>query len=330
MKGKRGWIRILEATIAVLIVSGTMLAVYSGSSGVEREGMGDYSYSLQEEILADIALRTDLRLNVLGVGEDLPGDSDYDLLEAFVANKTPDSFGYLLRVCELGDDEDFCKMDARTFVATLDKDVFVEEVVISSELGGGSGEEIYAPKKVRLFFWEGGFSADYCRDECSVEDTDPICLDLNTAVNIVCSDSDSDDCLERGHGSVNDSCVSGEVCDGGECVAGSSFKFTCREKLPVGGIICNDGPTIDAICSAMGADGHDYWGDADNVPPIPAALEFQNAGYDVSTYPWFCGLTTGPVNTLLFGCFKWDSPMVTSCGAGGCPAGFEEISQDSC
>ncbi len=52
MKGKRGWIRILEATIAVLIISGTMMAVYS-KQPMRGTTIGEYSASIQNEILDD-------------------------------------------------------------------------------------------------------------------------------------------------------------------------------------------------------------------------------------------------------------------------------------
>ncbi|MCK4650479.1 hypothetical protein KAT36_04590 [Candidatus Pacearchaeota archaeon] len=149
----RGWIRILEATIAVMIVAGVMLTSYSGQ--VQRKvSVAEYSRSLQNEILADIALRGDLRLNVLNVVTDNSSDDNYVILNEFVNSKVPIGFGYLLRVCDLGSEKDFCKMDSVNYIATLDKDVFVEELVISAEVGTGD-DPVFAPKKVKIFFWEG-------------------------------------------------------------------------------------------------------------------------------------------------------------------------------
>lgn len=64
MKTKRGWIRILEATIAVLMVSGILIVVYSRYND-RGTGPEDYIYSLQRQILRDISSRTDLRSYVL-------------------------------------------------------------------------------------------------------------------------------------------------------------------------------------------------------------------------------------------------------------------------
>jgi len=152
MKNKRGWMRILEATIAVMIVSGVLVVVYSRQ--VDR-GIAptDYFYSLQWQILADISSRSDLRLAVLNVDNEGSADGNFSVINDFVNASVPEAFGYSLRVCDLGDDTDFCKMDSETYVATLDRDVFVEDIVVSSELGNGDNRVIGA-KKLRFFIWE--------------------------------------------------------------------------------------------------------------------------------------------------------------------------------
>jgi len=149
--------RILEATIAVMIVAGVMIVVYSKQTD-RGVAPADYFYSLQREILSDIAMSSDLRLNVLYVGMDGSGvsidnssDGNFSELDAFVGGKIPSAFDYSVQVCELGSSVDYCKMEEDGFVASMDSDVFVEEIVISSELTGDVDE--YKPKKVRLYIW---------------------------------------------------------------------------------------------------------------------------------------------------------------------------------
>lgn len=152
-KNKRGWIRILEATIAVMIVSGVLVVVYSKQ--VDRGiAPADYFFSLQRQILADISGRSDLRLAILNVIEETGNDGNFSMIDDFINGKVPNAFGYSLRVCDLGDEIDFCKMNADTYVATRDRDVFVEEIVISSELGSGPDAVAGDPKKLRFFIWE--------------------------------------------------------------------------------------------------------------------------------------------------------------------------------
>ncbi len=151
MKNKKGWMLILEATIAILIVSGVLLAVYSQQTS-RRVSLVDYYDSLQGQILEDILLRSDLRLNLLNVVNENSSDGNFSALNDFIDGKIPSGFGYSIRVCVLGDEVDFCKMDETTYIATMDKEVYVEEIIVSSELGEGE-DAVYAPKKLRLFVW---------------------------------------------------------------------------------------------------------------------------------------------------------------------------------
>lgn len=146
MRNKRGWIRILEATIAVMIVAGVLVVVYAKQ--IDRgTGSVDYFHNLQRQILMDISASSNLRLMVL--------NGDGAGVSLFVGGKIPVAFGYYLRICGLGDVSDFCKINDVGVVAEIrDKDVFVEEIVVSADLGNGSNAE-YAPKKVRLFVWKG-------------------------------------------------------------------------------------------------------------------------------------------------------------------------------
>ena len=154
MRNKRGWLRILEATIAVMIVSGVLVVVYSRQ--VDRGiAPADYFYSLQKQILADISSRSDLRLAVLNVVEEnIETDSNFNMTYQFIKGKVPDAFGFSIRVCDFGDETDFCKMDDDTYISTREKDIFVEEIIISSELGSGPDAVVGDPKKLRFFIWE--------------------------------------------------------------------------------------------------------------------------------------------------------------------------------
>jgi hypothetical protein len=142
---KKGWIRILEATIAVMIVAGVLVIVYVKQVDRGTEP-ADYFHSLERQILTDISASSDLRLLVL--------NDDEAGLDEFVNMEIPGAFGHYLRICGLGDTSDFCKIDDANVVADIrDRDIFVEEIVISAELGDGSNAD-YDPKKVRLFAWE--------------------------------------------------------------------------------------------------------------------------------------------------------------------------------
>ena len=146
--------RILEATIAVMLVSGVLVVVYSRQvdRGVTPT---DYFYSLQRQVLSDISFRSDFRLAVLNVENDSIDDGNFSVVYNFVNGTVPGAFGFSLRVCDLWNTTDYCKLDRETYIDTMEKDVFVEETIISSELG--TGDDAVPPtkaKRLRFFIWE--------------------------------------------------------------------------------------------------------------------------------------------------------------------------------
>jgi len=140
---KRGWIRILEATIAVLIVSTTLVVVYSNQQATGEDDASEFIFNLQRQVLADIATRSDLRGHVLN------GSAGAILaLDSYVDTKVPDAFRYSIKICDLGN-VGACKLNSTEVAETNDLDVFSEETVVSADFGEG-----FEPKKVRLFIWE--------------------------------------------------------------------------------------------------------------------------------------------------------------------------------
>lgn len=126
----RGWLRIVEAVIGILILASVLLLVYSQN----RDGanVSDYVYDLQKRILKDISLSTDYRTEIL--------EGEGTNVKKFVSENIPQSFEFELVICNA---EDTCNME--NFIQT---DVYAEEILISSTL------DYYSPKKVRLFVWE--------------------------------------------------------------------------------------------------------------------------------------------------------------------------------
>lgn len=335
MRGKSGWIRILEATIAVLIVSATMIAVYSEQSAREEISVEEFSASLQNEILDDVVSDIDLRLTVLRVVDDVPGDLNYDKLDSFVERSVPGGFDYLLRVCNLGDPNDFCKMDSITFRATMDKDIFVEETVISSELGGGA-EAVYSPKKVKLFFWEGELPENFCRDQCSGSGSVVRCSnDLTQVLNRTCVLNTSSGCFEYGNVAVLDSCASNELCINNVCTFSPNSYLTCEQQVLMdSGCVSDYDDECDDYdlgrrtrnCGSwlIPKDGYKCWNilsETTACGPSPAC----SPGYNfVSVSPCAPSVVTPPeppvstvaVLSINHNNLRWDASPKPSCSAG--------------
>lgn len=139
VKNKKGWMRILEATIAVLIVSSVLIMIYSGQP--KRTDASEEISNLQKSILSEMAADNNLRSHVLNSEI----NSNYDMLVQYVRGKIPSHLNFSLRICSLS--EASCKLHEDLFKTLIDKEVFVEEVIISTDLS------TYNPKKVRLFVW---------------------------------------------------------------------------------------------------------------------------------------------------------------------------------
>ncbi len=137
LRNKRGWLRILEATIAVLIVTGVMIAVYS-KQGNREPRFDDYLNNLGEKILLDISSDRVLRGYVLS--------GDNVSLISYVTTKIPPNFEFSLKLCTLGDP---CKLsDDDEIQATKGKDVFSKSTIIAAD------SKSYNPKELKLFMWK--------------------------------------------------------------------------------------------------------------------------------------------------------------------------------
>lgn len=135
VSNKRGWIRILEATIAVMLVAGVLTIIYA-SETTDNQLEVDQLKNVQEIVLKEISTKDDLRDYVLS--------EDLDSLNQSVAAFVPSHLGYSLRVCNLSAP---CKLDSSTFKDTLTRDVVAESTIIASNLSE------YDPKKAVLFLW---------------------------------------------------------------------------------------------------------------------------------------------------------------------------------
>lgn len=160
MVNKRGWMRVLEVTIAILLISGVLLFAYSKQ--IKPSHDDEYIFNVQNKILRDISIRDDLRKAVLGVlsdeeyedatnGEKQLSEGNFSILDGFVLSQMPSSYSYVVRVCDLGS---VCSLGSTQSIENFreDVDVFAEDIIISAVVS----DKVYDPKKVVLFVWEEG------------------------------------------------------------------------------------------------------------------------------------------------------------------------------
>lgn len=140
MNNKRGWLRILEVIIAIMILTGVVLVVYSQRPN-NSTSISEKVYNLQEKILNGISEDNILRDEVLN--NNIAPISDF-VNQSFLENGAG-NLNFSVKICELSDP---CGLDPDTLQMIKEKEIYVDEKVIGSDL------DTYSPKKIRIFVWE--------------------------------------------------------------------------------------------------------------------------------------------------------------------------------
>jgi len=144
---KRGWIRIVEAFIAVLLIAGVLLFVI-GKGYIGKKDISEQVYQVQLAVLREIELNSTLRTSILEVDEsELPwenfsaeGLSD---VKQKIEDRIPEYLECEAKICEL---DRVCPMGS----TLVEKDVYAQSVAITAE-----GEK-YSPRQLKLFCWTAG------------------------------------------------------------------------------------------------------------------------------------------------------------------------------
>jgi hypothetical protein len=128
---RRGVIRIIEASIAILIILGVLLFVNTRNSNNGEVDLSPEIGSLLEMVAQDKNLREDV-LNGQTSG-----------LEQFLNDNLRASLEFRIKICEI---DEICSLDSYP----PNKQVFAEERIISTNLQ----KVDFSPKKVKIFVWE--------------------------------------------------------------------------------------------------------------------------------------------------------------------------------
>jgi len=141
MNNKRGWLRIAEAVIAIMILFSVLLVISSNQSSDEVD-ISEQISELQLSALQEISDNQELRQAALSGNIDHPTEmKTYEArLEEHARKFFPPEFEVKIKICT--PDDYVCSLNTK-----ISSDVFVEERIISSTL------TLYNPRKVRLFVW---------------------------------------------------------------------------------------------------------------------------------------------------------------------------------
>ncbi len=134
-KDCKGWMRIVEAFISIVLVAIILLIVLNKS---QAEGV-DFSSNIPDSevsILRGIQLDDGLRKEILSIN---PGAGGTEW-SSFPAEKVPNYLNCVAKICKIGGS---CVLQGYP-----NKEVYSESVIISANL------QTFSPKVLKLFCWE--------------------------------------------------------------------------------------------------------------------------------------------------------------------------------
>ena len=139
MKNRRGWIRIVEAFVAVLLITGVLLVIIN-EGYIGKKDISSKVYEIESSILREIQLNSSLRDEILEASG-LPvnwDDSDFpEGVKDKINERTPEYLSCQAKICEL---ESTCILDGN-----YEEDIYAESALITANL------ETFSPRQLKLF-----------------------------------------------------------------------------------------------------------------------------------------------------------------------------------
>ena len=136
---KKGFIRILEAVFAIMLIMGAVLIIVSNN--LQTSDISEEVYEKQRYILDIISNNETMRNEIIIPDGDLTSLEQLTETNDFIKKTMPSSWKYSGCVISV---ERICSPDVPD-----DKELYVSETIISSSLT----EEYSVAKKLRLFIW---------------------------------------------------------------------------------------------------------------------------------------------------------------------------------
>lgn len=138
MVNKRGWLRIIEAGIGVLIIIGVLLIINHSKASSSGFDLSKELSKALEEISQDKALRVKIVSGNMNAEADIENFANTKIGRANIA--------YKAKVCDVGAE---CALESSI---AKDKDIWSAERIISINVDNTA--QYSAPKRVRIFAWK--------------------------------------------------------------------------------------------------------------------------------------------------------------------------------
>lgn len=140
-KNRKGWIRIIEVFVAILLITGILFVVIRGEYS-KQTNLASKTSETEIAILRDIELNNNLRSEILGATPPIEWENFETSMpdtRTRINELIPNYLECEAKLCAL---EDVCVLDEYT-----GEDVYAESVVIAADLN------TYNPRQLKLFCW---------------------------------------------------------------------------------------------------------------------------------------------------------------------------------
>jgi hypothetical protein len=143
MKNKKGWQKIVEAFLSVLLIAAVLVLVINQQNTKPSDSSSRF-YNYETYIIRGIEFNDTLRNEIIGVsGSALPLTSDNQSFPLDVKNQilatAPSSLLCAAEICYTNSTCDFWQ--------NINKDVYAQKIFITSSL------QTYNPEQLKLFCW---------------------------------------------------------------------------------------------------------------------------------------------------------------------------------
>ena len=139
INNKRGWIRVVEALVAILLIAGFLILIIDNPSNGQKD-ISSKVYLAENSILREIQLNNTYRTYILTVEESVEFNGFDINLKDHVTNRTPEYLNCTSKICDF-DYDSVCD------IASLERNIYVRSIMIA-----GNASK-YEPKILNIFCW---------------------------------------------------------------------------------------------------------------------------------------------------------------------------------
>ena len=142
IKSKKGWIRLVEVFIAILLLTGVLLIVVNRINPSDKNSLSIEISKKELAILRDIELNNSLRTDILGATIPVEWNnfgSELQNVKNRIIFLTPSNLECEAKICQIN--------EACFTNGFSEKNIYTNAIFISSNLN------TYSPRQLKLFCW---------------------------------------------------------------------------------------------------------------------------------------------------------------------------------